>query len=236
MRDVTTAVGAFLVLAILLTGVYTVYTAYRDLGPASAPIDAETLAQLADTLIRAGEANYPPPPTVTPWRPTPTPTPTPPPTRPLTAVQTPTGAPTPTPTPLPPPTPEPPTPTPEATATPVPRPLFLFELAGRIRHDNNCPGEYVIGTVRDAAGRPLVGITLRMQDEYGNGDTKVTKGAAGEEGRYDFVLFGPPRRIYVWVVDEGGHPLSPRVEILHKLPNSGYETFTCHYVGWRRTQ
>jgi hypothetical protein len=108
-------------------------------------------------------------------------------------------------------------------------------LDGSVQHDNACPGQYVIGVVRDARGQPLPGVTVRMEDEYGNGDTRVTKSNPGEVGRYEFVLTGPPRRIYVWIVDEGGDPLSPRVEILHRLPNSGYEAFQCHYVNWRHT-
>lgn len=93
-----------------------------------------------------------------------------------------------------------------------------------------------MGIVRDGQGRPLVGVTVRMEDEFGNGDTRVTKSNPGEEGRYDFVITGPARRIYVWIIDEGGNPLSPRVEILHRLPNSGYEAFSCHYVDWQRTR
>lgn len=92
-----------------------------------------------------------------------------------------------------------------------------------------------MGLVRDAQGRPLAGVTVWMEDEFGNRATQVSKSTPGEQGRYEFVLTGEPRRIYVWIVDEGGSPISPRVEILHRLPNSGYETFPCHYVDWQKT-
>ncbi|NPA91510.1 MAG: carboxypeptidase regulatory-like domain-containing protein, partial [Chloroflexi bacterium] len=135
--------------------------------------------------------------------------------------------------PPPPPTPKPiNTPTPGPTPTPIPP--FPYVLDGRVTHDNKCPGEYIIGVVKDAEGHPLPGVTVRMEDEYGNGDTRVTKSNGEEAGRYEFVITGGARRIYVWVVDEGGNPLSPRVEIAHRLPNSGYENMRCHYVNWRK--
>jgi len=90
--------------------------------------------------------------------------------------------------------------------------------------------------VRDAQGRPLGGVTVRMEDEFGNSATQVSQSGPGEAGRYAFALTGKPRRVYVWIVDEGGTPISPRVEILHLLPNSGYETFPCHYVDWQKTR
>ncbi len=231
MRDVTTSVAAFLVLLVIATGLYLSVQGVQARQPVAARevFDVQALEEVVNTLLSAGEVDYPPPPTLTPRPVTPSPSPTPTPT----AVILPTATPTP---PPPPPTPAPPpSPTP-ASPTPAARPRFLFVLAGTMRHDNACPGEYVMGTVRDARGVPLAGITVRMEDEYGNGDTRVTKGNPGEVGRYDFVLLGPPRRVYVWIVDEGGNPLSPRVEILHRLPNSGYEAFRCHYVDWQRTR
>ena len=234
MRDVTTAVSAFIVIAVLLTGIYLgvqLVQEQRATADLVTLFGVESVYRVMDTLLQAGEASYPPPPPVTPRQARSTPTPTSAPDIAPTITATPTD------TPLPPP----PTPAPVPTPTPIPTPTrarpspFPFVLAGPIRHDNACPGEYVMGTVRDAQGRPLVGATLRMEDEFGNGDTRVTKGNPGEEGRYDFVLTGPPRRVYIWVIDEGGNPLSPRVEILHRLPNSGYEAFGCHYVDWRKT-
>ncbi len=239
MRDLTTSISAFLVLAILLTGVYVAVQSYErvDRATAIALPDANEVEDVLNAILGGGEGPTPPPPPSVVFRkPSPTPTPSPTvPTEPASGTPAAT-PPTATPTlPPPPPTPAPPpTPTPGPTPTPLPR--FPYVLSGTIRHDNACPGEYVIGVVRDARGTPLAGVTVRMEDEYGNGDSRVTKSGAGETGRYEFVLYGPPRRIYVWIVDEGGNAISPRVEIMHLLPNSGYEAFKCHYVDWTKVR
>jgi hypothetical protein len=96
----------------------------------------------------------------------------------------------------------------------------------------DCPGAYILGVVTDQAGSGLASVRLWLVDEYGNQDTKTTKSAAGEVGRYDFPLFGPPRRFYLTVVDASGHPISPRVEVLHGLGASAQAS--CHWVDWQR--
>ncbi len=245
MRDVTTSVAAFLILAVLATGIYLAIQKYHQVNAAASAIalpDVDTVEDLVNSLLGGGSTPAPPPPTpsgaakhqTTPTPPPATPSPTVTHQAPRTAA-TPPATEEPTPTLAPPPTPvAPPTPTPAATAAVTRR--FPFALQGPVRHDNECPGQYIMGVVRDTRGNPLAGVTVRMEDEYGNSATQVSKSTPGEVGRYDFVLTGVPRRIYVWIVDEGGNPISPRVEILHLLPNSGYEAFTCHYVDWQRTQ
>ncbi len=248
MRDVMTSISVFLVLAVLLTGAYLAWHDIQnpDAGAFLPATDIQDVEDFINSLL--GNPNAPGPTPVqpplvllTPRNQTPVLTATAQTLRPGgTSTATPTAAPpSPTPTltptvPPPPPTPAP-LPTPTPVPTPTPLPPYPYVLDGSIRHDTACPGEYIIGVVRDARGNPIPGVTVRMEDEYGNGDTRVTKSNPGEVGRYEFVLAGPPRRIYVWVVDEGGNALSPRVEILHRLPNSGYETMTCHYVNWRHT-
>ncbi len=156
-------------------------------------------------------------------RPTPTPT-----ARSTTTIPTAGGR---TPTALPSPTDSPTatvTPTPSATSPTV----IVFELARPLRHSTgDCPGSYVLGSVADAAGRPLPDVRLTLVDEWGNTATAVSKSAAGELGRYDFPLFGA-RRYYLTVVDSAGRPLSARIEIAHGIgPNAAA---TCHWADWRR--
>lgn len=244
MRDVTTSVAAFLILAVLATGIYLGIQKYHQADVTVSTVvlpGADAMEDFVNALLGSGTTPAPPPPTqaVAPGPHTPTPSPSPPtatatrgaaraPAKPSATVQ-------PTLTLAPPPTPvAPPTPTPAVTAATAR--AFPFALQGPVRHDNECPGQYIMGTVRDSAGNPLAGVTVRMEDEHGNSATQVSKSSPGEIGRYNFVLTGEPRRIYVWIVDEGGNPISPRVEILHLLPNSGYEAFTCHYIDWQRTK
>lgn len=122
-----------------------------------------------------------------------------------------------------------------ATFTPTLEPpsAFAFELAQEVRHSSgDCPGAYILGRVTDAQGRPLANVRLRLADEYGNQQTQVSKSGAGEAGRYDFPLFGPPRRFYLSVVDAQGRRLSPEVEIPHGVGLAAQAT--CHWADWRR--
>ncbi len=136
---------------------------------------------------------------------------------------------------LPPPPPPPTGTTPTPTAAPsTSQPTgFLFDLARPVRHSaGDCQGSYVLGQVTDRAGNPLPGIGLWLGDEYGYEDTKITKSGQGDVGRYDFPIFGTPRRLYLAVVDASGHPISPKVEILHGLGADAQAT--CHWVDWQR--
>jgi len=77
----------------------------------------------------------------------------------------------------------------------------------------------------------LSDIRLVLVDEYGNQDVKLTKSGA-DAGRYDFPIFGPPRKFYLTVVDGNEQPISPQVEILHGLGANAQAT--CHWIDWRR--
>jgi hypothetical protein len=102
-----------------------------------------------------------------------------------------------------------------------------------VRHTaGDCPGAYILGHVTDAQGAPLANVRLRLTDEYGNQQTQTTKSGAGEVGRYDFPLFGPPRRFYLSVVDAQDRPLSPVIEIPHGV--GAAPQATCHWADWRR--
>jgi hypothetical protein len=125
---------------------------------------------------------------------------------------------------------------PAATETvafaPSPVPAFLFGLMRPVKHSaGDCPGNYILGQVVDRGGNPMSDVRLSLVDEYGNVETKATKSGV-DAGRYDFPLFGPPRKFYLMVVDDRGRPLGPEIEIAHGL--GAYAQATCHWVDWRR--
>lgn len=127
-------------------------------------------------------------------------------------------------------------PTPDATEmvlqTPTIQLAYPF-VAQSVRHSaGDCGGSYVLGQVTDRGGSSLSGVRLKLVDEYGNPASAITKAGQADLGRYDFPLFGPPRRFYLTVVDAAGQPLSADVEIRHGLPP--HADATCHWVDWRR--
>lgn len=94
----------------------------------------------------------------------------------------------PSPTPAPTPTGEAPTPTPTPTSTPSPTPVPTTQYTGAfVRWEPNCGGTQVKGTVRDAAGNPLPGVTVRVL-LFGiqHGNPPVTN----DQGFYEFNRFG----------------------------------------------
>jgi hypothetical protein len=127
------------------------------------------------------------------------------------------------------------TPAATVTATPTATSVSAFEflLARPVRHSTgDCPGSYILGQVTDRSANPLPGTRLWLVDEYGNQATTTTKTGATDAGRYDFPLFGPPRRFFLSVVDAAGQPISLRMEIPHGIaPNA---QATCHWVDWQR--
>jgi hypothetical protein len=129
-----------------------------------------------------------------------------------------------------------PQPTPAETETAVPSPspaaAFPFLLARPVRHSTgDCPGAYILGQVTDRSGAPLPDVRLLLEDEYGNEEFKITKGGA-DAGRYDFPIFGPPRRFFLSVVDGSTHPNSPQIEVPHGVGADAQAQ--CHWVDWRR--
>jgi hypothetical protein len=126
--------------------------------------------------------------------------------------------------------------TPTETETASPSSSFVaafpYVLARPVRHSSgDCPGDYIQGLVSDRAGRPLPDVRLQLADEYSNQELTATK-AGSDAGRYDFPLFGPPRRFYLSVVDSAGRPLSEQIEIEHRL--GSLAAATCHWVDWRQ--
>lgn len=126
--------------------------------------------------------------------------------------------------------------TPSPVPTPSPPPAnvaFAFVPAGPVRHaTDDCPGASIRGAVRDTAGNPLPGIRLWRYDQYGNEQTVETKSGPADAGQYDFVLGDTPNVHYVQVVDLGGSPISPQLEVLHRQGDAA--DAVCHWIDWIR--
>lgn len=125
-------------------------------------------------------------------------------------------------------------PSPAATPTPLPaNTAFAFLPAGPARHaTSDCPGASIRGAVRDAAGNPLPGIRLWRYDQFGNEQTVESKSGPADIGQYDFVLGDTPNVHYVQVVDVGGSPISPRLEVQHRQGETA--DAVCHWIDWIR--
>lgn len=131
------------------------------------------------------------------------------------------------------PTPAPPTPTPTAVPSQPSGPAFAFMPAGAVRHSSgDCAGPSIRGTVRDAGGAPLGGVRIWRVDQWGNEQTVESKTGQADLGQYDFPLGDTPNVHYVQVVDTGGAPISPRVEVQHRQGDT--VDATCHWLDWVR--
>lgn len=218
------AVGGFVGGRLLLERLQGDFTPRAGWTPQVAGPTAAGDAPLSPTGTPAVAATQPPRPTAT-----------------MLIVPTPAGVPAvpvESPAPTPPAADEVVTPTPDATETasptPSPQTAFPYVLARPVRHSaGDCPGVYVLGQVTDRAGNLLPNVRLKLTDEYGTPPAfTASKAGQADLGRYDFPLFGPPRRFYLKVVDEADRPLSAEVEIPHGLPPNAEAT--CHWVDWRR--
>lgn len=130
-------------------------------------------------------------------------------------------------------TPAPATPTPTSAPAPPPSAAYAFVLAGALRHGSgDCPGPSIRGLVRDAAGNPLPGVRLWRYDQWGNQQTVETKSGQVDLGQYDFPLGDTPNVHYVQVVDAGGSPISPTVEVQHRQGDAA--DAACHWIDWVR--
>ncbi len=104
-----------------------------------------------------------------------------------------------------------------------------YHLAAPVVHDNNCPGQYVMGQVINGTGAPVAGVPIKMRDQWGNEATAVSKNGAADYGLFDFPLpSGAPYDLYITVLGEGGVPLSATVTIPHHQGEGG--DFSCHHI------
>lgn len=128
----------------------------------------------------------------------------------------------------------------EATPEPSPSPAggFRYLPAGPVVHTTDgCPGQYIIGYVKDSSGTLLSGVTLRSTDQWGNDALATTKSGPGDVGRYDFPLFPPQGMAMTYrivVLDEAGQPVSPELTVEHRHEGE-FATADCHWLDWERS-
>ncbi len=104
-----------------------------------------------------------------------------------------------------------------------------YRLAGTVVHDNNCPGQYVMGRVLNSDGAPVAGVWVQMRDQWGNVSTAVSKSGAIDYGLFDFPIpSGSPHELYVTVLEEGGNPASATYPIPHRQGEAG--DASCHHI------
>ncbi len=104
-----------------------------------------------------------------------------------------------------------------------------YRLATAVVHDNNCPGQYVMGRVVNAQGDPVAGVQIVMRDEWGNQATAISKNGAIDYGMFDFPIpSGAPHQIYVTVIDDGGNPISAAITIPHRQGEA--TEASCHHL------
>jgi penicillin-binding protein 1C len=119
---------------------------------------------------------------------------------------------------------------PVAAAGPVAAGPGRYRLAQAVTHHRECPGNYIIGRVLNAAGGPVAGVRLALVDEWGNRAEAVSKSGAADFGMYDFPLNSFANRYTVTVVDGAGRPLSAAVAVEHLQGAAG--SAPCHTVVW----
>ncbi len=119
----------------------------------------------------------------------------------------------------------------EAPATEPPSSDFRFALAQAIVYHDNCPGEYIMGSVLTSTGAPMPGVRITLVDEWGNAAEAWSKSGPGDTGQYDFPISTTPNVYTLTVVDASGTPLSAPVTIEHRQGYGG--NHSCHTVTWQ---
>lgn len=104
----------------------------------------------------------------------------------------------------------------------------------RIWHDDQCPGEYVMGQAIDDRGIALPGLTIRLTDAWDNTFQTVSKSGANDAGRFDFPIYGwgDPQSFTLQVLDANGNPNGSPILIPHRTDQSS--NTRCHHLVVRR--
>ena len=105
----------------------------------------------------------------------------------------------------------------------------VYNLAEPIVHDTSCPGNYVMGVVRNRDGAPVAGVRLILSDPWGNLTEAYSKNGQSDYGQFDFPIYGDgPHDLFLRVTDGSGNPLSPTITIPHR--QDAASDAPCHHV------
>lgn len=109
-------------------------------------------------------------------------------------------------------------------------PAQPYRLAGPPAADPDYPiCCYIYGTVRDAAGNGLEGVSVQVANEWNPPIVAVTKGG-GEVGKYDIPINAVVVDWEIALVDAAGNLISTKVQIQFDANSTnGYR------VDWQRT-
>lgn len=104
----------------------------------------------------------------------------------------------------------------------------------RLWHDDQCPGQYVMGQAVDDRGVALPGVTIRLTDAWDNTYETVSKSGANDTGRFDFPIYGrdAPQRFTLQVLDAHGNPNASPIVVPHRTDE--YSNKPCHHLIVRR--
>jgi len=130
-----------------------------------------------------------------------------------------------------------PTPPPTATSTAGPSPTREEAEPGPppsrpgqynvISNERDCSATGIIGGwVYDSAGNGLGWASLHLYNNYGWSATKQSEGPP-QAGKYEFTMGSDAGLFHLVIVDEGGHPLSPVVDI-------DYQPDCSQRIDWER--
>ncbi len=101
-------------------------------------------------------------------------------------------------------------------------------LLSSVNTDSNCPGNYVMGRVVNAAGIGVGGVAVQMVDQWGNKTVAFSKGGA-ESGSFDLPIYaGGERELSITVVDATGGAASPTIQL--RYPPQESEAARCYHV------
>ncbi|MEZ4859988.1 MAG: transglycosylase domain-containing protein [Caldilineaceae bacterium] len=104
-----------------------------------------------------------------------------------------------------------------------------YMLAGPIVHDNDCPGQYIMGRILNREGAPVAGVHVKMRDQWGNEANAVSKSGAVDYGMFDFPIpSGAPNELWVTVLDGAGNAASAPFRIPHRMEEAG--DASCHHI------
>ena len=104
----------------------------------------------------------------------------------------------------------------------------------RLWHDDQCPGQYVMGQAVDERGIALPGVTIRLVDAWDNTYQTVSKSGAGDAGRFDFPIYGrdAPQSFTLQVLDANGNPNGSPILVPHRTDENSNRP--CHHLVVKR--